>query len=141
MKILCKPPIRILEFEQNINFRIPYVDIHRTAYHLDYTLKRLLLLRIAYNFRLWADFKLQTALPLGISSLQCDRGVWIDRGGKKKYGLEMNESAVDVKCLSVEDLKESRLLHFSSPAWIKKVVRCKCKCMDFFAGHQWNPGR
>lgn len=46
----------------------------------------------------------------------------------------MNESAVDVKCLSVEDLKESRLLHFFKSCMDKKVVRWKCKFMDFLQG-------
>lgn len=65
-KILCKPPISILDYLGNNNFewgiKFKICLYHRE--HLDCIVRRLLLLRAAYCFRLGSAGKVQATLSL-----------------------------------------------------------------------------
>lgn len=69
-KMLCKPPMGILDylgnnnFEWGIKFKILFVGVYTTVYHLDCTRRKLLLLTAACCFRLWSAGKLQAPLSL-----------------------------------------------------------------------------
>lgn len=93
----------------DIKLKILYVDVYTTVYHLDYTLRKLLLLRAAYCSRLWSAGKLQAAwslcaYPVGnviTKSRQAE---------EKKSAREMNESAVERNDLLVEDVRDNEVL-------------------------------